>query len=150
MDKLTIISGCLFLAADIFAIASIANPDWINTGESAGERRARGSGGVWQRGGETLLRGKCGWRGRGGGRPEEQGGEEASRLRGRAAWGPRREATEKRTRRSLAGPSGGGERRPRLREKWPAGETWAGPWSPGWGRQPPALRDRGGTSFVLD
>ncbi|XP_036164587.1 modulator of smoothened protein isoform X4 [Myotis myotis] len=35
MDKLTIISGCLFLAADIFAIASIANPDWINTGESA-------------------------------------------------------------------------------------------------------------------
>uniref|UniRef100_A0A8C7JSA5 Modulator of smoothened n=1 Tax=Oncorhynchus kisutch TaxID=8019 RepID=A0A8C7JSA5_ONCKI len=36
MDKLTIISGCLFLAADIFAIASIANPDWINTGESAG------------------------------------------------------------------------------------------------------------------
>lgn len=31
-----IISGCLFLAADIFAIASIANPDWINTGESAG------------------------------------------------------------------------------------------------------------------
>lgn len=44
MDKLTIISGCLFLAADIFAIASIANPDWINTGESAGERRARGAG----------------------------------------------------------------------------------------------------------
>lgn len=37
MDKLTIISGCLFLAADIFAIASIANPDWINTGESAGD-----------------------------------------------------------------------------------------------------------------
>ena len=37
MDKLTVISGCLFLAADIFAIASIANPDWINTGESAGE-----------------------------------------------------------------------------------------------------------------
>uniref|UniRef100_A0A096LS55 Modulator of smoothened n=1 Tax=Poecilia formosa TaxID=48698 RepID=A0A096LS55_POEFO len=36
MDKLTIISGCLFLAADIFAIASIANPDWINTGESTG------------------------------------------------------------------------------------------------------------------
>ncbi|XP_004443028.1 PREDICTED: uncharacterized protein C16orf52 homolog [Ceratotherium simum simum] len=30
------VSGCLFLAADIFAIASIANPDWINTGESAG------------------------------------------------------------------------------------------------------------------
>ena len=37
MDKLTVISGCLFLAADIFAIASLANPDWINTGESAGE-----------------------------------------------------------------------------------------------------------------
>ncbi|XP_061564655.1 uncharacterized protein C16orf52 homolog B-like isoform X2 [Cololabis saira] len=36
MDKLTVISGCLFLAADIFAIASIVNPDWINTGESAG------------------------------------------------------------------------------------------------------------------
>ncbi|KAM7371023.1 hypothetical protein PAMP_010525 [Pampus punctatissimus] len=35
MDKLTVISGCLFLAADIFAIASIVNPDWINTGESA-------------------------------------------------------------------------------------------------------------------
>ncbi|KAK3529339.1 hypothetical protein QTP70_029145 [Hemibagrus guttatus] len=33
MDKLTIISGCLFLAADIFAIASVVNPDWINTGE---------------------------------------------------------------------------------------------------------------------
>nr|XP_040031751.1 uncharacterized protein C16orf52 homolog B-like [Gasterosteus aculeatus aculeatus] len=36
MDKLTVISGCLFLAADIFAIASIANPDWISTGGSAG------------------------------------------------------------------------------------------------------------------
>ncbi|CAB1338323.1 unnamed protein product [Coregonus sp. 'balchen'] len=36
MDKLTVISGCLFLAADIFAIASIANPDWINTGDAAG------------------------------------------------------------------------------------------------------------------
>ncbi|XP_028332475.1 uncharacterized protein C16orf52 homolog B-like [Gouania willdenowi] len=36
MDKLTIISACLFLAADIFAMASIANPDWINTGEPAG------------------------------------------------------------------------------------------------------------------
>lgn len=46
MDKLTIISGCLFLAADIFAIASIANPDWINTGESAGERRGPGEGGA--------------------------------------------------------------------------------------------------------
>ncbi|XP_015281702.1 PREDICTED: uncharacterized protein C16orf52 homolog isoform X1 [Gekko japonicus] len=49
MDKLTIISGCLFLAADIFAIASLANPDWINTGESAGNQSLlafRGSGGV--------------------------------------------------------------------------------------------------------
>ncbi|XP_032930238.1 modulator of smoothened protein isoform X1 [Catharus ustulatus] len=43
MDKLTIISGCLFLAADIFAIASLANPDWINTGESAGEGGRRGT-----------------------------------------------------------------------------------------------------------
>lgn len=50
MDKLTIISGCLFLAADIFAIASIANPDWINTGESAGERRARGGRGMGEGG----------------------------------------------------------------------------------------------------
>lgn len=40
MDKLTIISGCLFLAADIFAIASIANPDWINTGEAEGKNIA--------------------------------------------------------------------------------------------------------------
>ncbi|XP_014479878.1 PREDICTED: lariat debranching enzyme-like [Dinoponera quadriceps] len=31
MDKLTIISGILFLAADIFAIASLAMPDWIIT-----------------------------------------------------------------------------------------------------------------------
>jgi hypothetical protein len=37
MDKLTVISGCLFLAADIFAIASIANPDWINTGDATGK-----------------------------------------------------------------------------------------------------------------
>ncbi|XP_078793205.1 uncharacterized protein C16orf52 homolog B isoform X2 [Oryzias latipes] len=36
MDKPTVISGCLFLAADIFAIASVANPDWINTGDSSG------------------------------------------------------------------------------------------------------------------
>lgn len=39
MDKLTVISGCLFLAADIFAIASVANPDWINIGESGGRLR---------------------------------------------------------------------------------------------------------------
>ncbi|XP_011498863.1 PREDICTED: uncharacterized protein C16orf52 homolog A isoform X1 [Ceratosolen solmsi marchali] len=31
MDKLTVISGTLFLAADIFAIISLAMPDWIIT-----------------------------------------------------------------------------------------------------------------------
>lgn len=31
MDKLTIISGTLFLAADVFAIVSLAMPDWIIT-----------------------------------------------------------------------------------------------------------------------
>nr|XP_003706862.1 PREDICTED: uncharacterized protein C16orf52 homolog A [Megachile rotundata] len=31
MDKLTIISGTLFLAADLFAIVSLAMPDWIIT-----------------------------------------------------------------------------------------------------------------------
>ncbi|XP_050475861.1 uncharacterized protein C16orf52 homolog A isoform X1 [Bombus vancouverensis nearcticus] len=31
MDKLTIISGTLFFAADIFAIVSLAMPDWIIT-----------------------------------------------------------------------------------------------------------------------
>lgn len=31
MDKLTIISGTLFMAADIFAIMSLAMPDWIIT-----------------------------------------------------------------------------------------------------------------------
>uniref|UniRef100_A0A2K6MGE4 Modulator of smoothened n=1 Tax=Rhinopithecus bieti TaxID=61621 RepID=A0A2K6MGE4_RHIBE len=35
-DKLTIISGCLFLAANIFAITSITNPDWLDTRESVG------------------------------------------------------------------------------------------------------------------
>lgn len=29
MDKLTVISGALFLAADVFAIVSLALPDWI-------------------------------------------------------------------------------------------------------------------------
>ena len=29
MDKLTVISGCLFFLADVFAIASLANPEWI-------------------------------------------------------------------------------------------------------------------------
>lgn len=31
MDKLTVISGTLFLAADMFAIVSLAMPDWIVT-----------------------------------------------------------------------------------------------------------------------
>jgi len=31
MDKLTVISGCLFFLADVFAIASLANPEWIVT-----------------------------------------------------------------------------------------------------------------------
>lgn len=31
MDKLTLISGTLFIAADIFAIVSLAMPDWIIT-----------------------------------------------------------------------------------------------------------------------
>ena len=35
MDKLTVISGCLFFLADVFAIASLANPEWI-VAESAG------------------------------------------------------------------------------------------------------------------
>lgn len=29
MDKLSVISGLLFLAADIFAIASLCMPNWI-------------------------------------------------------------------------------------------------------------------------
>lgn len=31
MDKLTLISGTLFMAADIFSIISLAMPDWIVT-----------------------------------------------------------------------------------------------------------------------
>jgi lariat debranching enzyme len=31
MDKLTVISGTLFLLADVFAIVSLAMPDWIIT-----------------------------------------------------------------------------------------------------------------------
>jgi lariat debranching enzyme len=31
MDKLTLISGTLFMAADVFAIVSLAMPDWIIT-----------------------------------------------------------------------------------------------------------------------
>ena len=29
MDRLTVVSGLLFLAADIFALVSLAMPDWI-------------------------------------------------------------------------------------------------------------------------
>ena len=29
MDKLTAVSGILFLVADVFAIASLAHPEWI-------------------------------------------------------------------------------------------------------------------------
>lgn len=71
MDKLTIISGCLFLAADIFAIASIANPDWTYR-ESAGEQAAGARGGTakGRREGETRLRRRRGWRIRSG-QPEK-------------------------------------------------------------------------------
>lgn len=31
MDKLTLISGTLFMTADVFAIVSLAMPDWIIT-----------------------------------------------------------------------------------------------------------------------
>ncbi|BES88274.1 unnamed protein product [Nesidiocoris tenuis] len=40
MDKLTIISGIFFLLADIFAIISLALPDWIIT-DIGGERDTR-------------------------------------------------------------------------------------------------------------
>nr|CAB3226526.1 uncharacterized protein C16orf52 homolog [Phallusia mammillata] len=36
MDKLTIISGLLFITSEVFAVASLAHPDWINTGADAG------------------------------------------------------------------------------------------------------------------
>uniref|UniRef100_H2ZMF4 Uncharacterized protein n=1 Tax=Ciona savignyi TaxID=51511 RepID=H2ZMF4_CIOSA len=36
MDKLTIIAGILFFSSDVFAIASLAHPDWINTEDRAG------------------------------------------------------------------------------------------------------------------
>lgn len=38
MDKLTVISGFLFFLADVFAIASLANPEWIVTEHHAGMR----------------------------------------------------------------------------------------------------------------
>lgn len=34
MDKLTTISAALFMAADVFAIISLAMPDWIVTEEA--------------------------------------------------------------------------------------------------------------------
>jgi len=37
MDKLTVISGILFITAEVFAVASLAHPDWINTGPDAGQ-----------------------------------------------------------------------------------------------------------------
>lgn len=37
MDKLTTISATLFMAADVFAIVSLAMPDWIVT-EEAGKK----------------------------------------------------------------------------------------------------------------
>ncbi|XP_039261777.1 modulator of smoothened protein-like [Styela clava] len=37
MDKLTIISGVLFVTAEVFAVASLGHPDWINTGGRAGD-----------------------------------------------------------------------------------------------------------------
>lgn len=37
MDKLTIVSGILFITAEVFAVASLAHPDWINTGGDAGK-----------------------------------------------------------------------------------------------------------------
>lgn len=40
MDKLTTISATLFLAADIFAIVSLAMPDWIVT-DVGGKMRFR-------------------------------------------------------------------------------------------------------------
>lgn len=42
MDKLTVISGTLFMAADVFAIVSLAMPDWIITdvgGKVLGSKR---------------------------------------------------------------------------------------------------------------
>lgn len=80
MDKLTIISGCLFLAADIFAIASLANPDWINTGESAGEGGRR-----------RDPPAACGrWPGEGSG--SARGGSGAGGVRIPGRWWGRREA----------------------------------------------------------
>ncbi|XP_078474770.1 uncharacterized protein C16orf52 homolog B-like isoform X1 [Lampetra planeri] len=33
MDRLTVAAGLLFLVADVFAVASLLNPDWIRTAE---------------------------------------------------------------------------------------------------------------------
>jgi len=37
MDKLTTISATLFMAADVFAIVSLALPDWIITESGTGK-----------------------------------------------------------------------------------------------------------------
>jgi len=37
MDKLTTISATLFMAADVFAIVSLALPDWIITESGTGQ-----------------------------------------------------------------------------------------------------------------
>ena len=39
MDKLTAVSGILFLVADIFAVASLAHPEWI-VSDAAGKTTA--------------------------------------------------------------------------------------------------------------
>lgn len=44
MDKLTTISATLFMAADVFAIVSLALPDWIITESGTGKCNRYGSG----------------------------------------------------------------------------------------------------------
>jgi hypothetical protein len=41
MDKLTVISGFLFFLADVFAIASLANPEWIVTDNQVANCKSR-------------------------------------------------------------------------------------------------------------
>jgi len=43
MDKLTTISATLFMAADVFAIVSLALPDWIITESGTGQCEKHGS-----------------------------------------------------------------------------------------------------------
>ncbi len=35
MDVLILISGILFFAADVFAVASLANPEWVVSDDSS-------------------------------------------------------------------------------------------------------------------